>query len=108
HLMRRDDAAVLANDRVYQSVLSEGLPEQVDYYTEHVDLARFGAADYQSALRDYLKQKYKGTTFDLIIVPTTDLRNFLASYGAEIFPRTPVVFSAGTESADSLPPNFTG
>ena len=109
HLMRRDDAAVIASERVYQKTLTDGLPGRLDYYTEHVDLARFGATDYQSALRVFLKQKYKGTDFDLIIT-TGDLRNFLAQYGAEVFPNTPVVFAMGSDSFDNnaTPPNFTG
>jgi PAS domain S-box-containing protein len=113
HLMRRDDAAVLANDRVYQKVLTDGLAGQIDYYSEHVDLARFGVTDYRRALRDFLKQKYKGTSFDLIIATTADMKDFLARYGAELFPHTPVVFSLGTDTTDrfddlNVPPNFTG
>jgi PAS domain S-box-containing protein len=109
HLMRRDDASVLASERVYQKTLTDGMTGQLDYYTEHVDLARFGVSDYQVALRDFLKQKYKGTDFDLIIT-TGDLRNFLARYGAEVFPNTPVVFAMGSDSFDisPTPPNFTG
>src|SRR5262249_6524650 len=81
----------------------------LDYYSEFIDLARFGAADYQSALRDFLKQKYKGTHFDLLIA-TADLRNFLARYSSEVFPDTPVVFSMSDDSFDdtATPPNFTG
>src|SRR5262249_19282176 len=110
HLMRRDDTSTLANDRTYQKVLSDGLAGRLDYYSEYVDLARFGGDDYQSALRDFLKQKYKGTDFDLIIATTADLRNFLARYGAELFPNTPVVFSRGDGPLDDnvIPPNFTG
>ena len=110
HLMRPDDAAAVANERVYQNVLTDGLAGQIDYYSEHVDLARFGVKDYQSALRNYLRQKYKGTQFDLIIATTTDLRDFLVRYGAEVFPQTPVVFSVGGETPDdrAVPSNFTG
>src|SRR5262245_24768508 len=89
HPMRRDDAAVRASEQIYQKILSEGLAGQLDYYSEHVDLARFGARGYQKALKDFLKQKYKGTNFDLIIT-TSDLQAFLARYGTEIFSKTPV------------------
>jgi PAS domain S-box-containing protein len=109
HLMRRDDAAVLEKERVYQNVLSRGLAGQLDYYSEHVDLARFGVKDYQKALRDFLKQKYKGSNFDLIIT-SADLQTFLVKFGDELFPNTPVVFAKGDDVADSKvsPNNFTG
>src|SRR5215468_10174822 len=101
HLMRRNDTSTLANERTYQRVLTDGLAGRLDYYSEYVDLARFGADDYQSALRDFLKQKYKGTDFNLILAATGDLRNFLTRYGAELFPKTPVVFSAGDDPNDT-------
>src|SRR5215510_13890515 len=94
HLMRRNDTSTLANERTYQRVLADGLGGRLDYYSEYVDLARFGEDDYQSTLRDFLQQKYKRTDFDLIIATTDDLRNFLVGYGAELFPNTPIVFSS--------------
>jgi len=95
HLMRRNDTSTLASDRAFQKIFADGLAGRLDYYSEFVDLARFGGDDYQGALRDYFKQKYVGTEFDLIIATTDDLRDFLARYGAEVFPNTPVVFSSG-------------
>jgi PAS domain S-box-containing protein len=110
HLMRRNDTSTLTNERTYQKVLTEGLGEQLDYYSEYVDLARFGGDDYQRALRDFFRQKYQGTNFDLIIASTDDLRNFLTRYGAELFPNTPVVFSRSDDNFDhsAIPSNFTG
>ena len=110
HLMRRNDTATLTNERIYQKVLTDGVAGQLDYYSEYVDLARFGGDDYQSALRNFLKQRYKGTDYDVIIATTADMKTFLARYGADLFPHTPVVFSKGDGSSDNdvLPPNFTG
>jgi PAS domain S-box-containing protein len=109
HLMRPDDASAVTNDRIYRSVLTDALPGQLDYYSEYLDLARFGGENYQIAFRDFLKEKYKGTDFNLII-GVADLRNFLARYGAEIFPNAPVVFSISDDTLDRSPspPNFTG
>ncbi len=110
-LMRRNDTSTLTIDRTYQQVLNEGLAGQLDYYSETVDLARFGGDDYQGALRDFFRQKYNGINFDLIVATTADLKNFLVRYGAEIFPNTPVVFSASDdvlENNPATPPNFTG
>lgn len=109
HLMRRDDASSMTSDRIYRSALADALPGQLDYYSEYVDLARFGGENYQIAFRDFLKEKYKGTGFDLII-GVADLRNFLARYGAEVFPNAPVVFSMSDDTFDQTasPPNFAG
>lgn len=109
HLMRKDEAAAIANETTYQTVLTNGLAGRLDYYSEHVDLARFGDGNYQIPLRDFLKQKYKGTDFDVIIA-TADLRNFLAGHGREVFSQTPVVFAASDDTlGDQVsPPNFTG
>jgi len=108
HLMRRNDTSTAVNERTYQKVLMDGLAGQLDYYSEYVDLARFGGNDYQSALRDFLKEKYKRTTFDLIISTTGDLKDFLVRYGPELFPKIPVVFSRSDEANEALPSNFTG
>ena len=99
HLLRRDDTSTVVNERMYRKVLTDGLARQLDYYSEFVDLARFGVDDYQGALRDYLKQKYEGTEFDLIIADDRRLRDFLARYGAELFPNTPVVFSMSDDAS---------
>jgi PAS domain S-box-containing protein len=109
YLMRRGETSTLASERIYQQALTDGLGGELDYYGEYVDLARFGGSDYQSAFRDFLKRKYNGTNFDLIIA-NGDLRNFLARYGAEVFPNTPVVFSISNDAFDNTatPPNFTG
>src|SRR5262249_50964358 len=110
HLMRKNDTSTLANERTYQKVLADGLGGRLDYYSEYIDLARFGADDYQDAFRDFLQQKYEGTDFDLIIATTDNLRSFLVRYGTELFPNTPVVFSRSDETIDSdtHPANFTG
>ncbi len=110
HLMRRNDASTLANDRIYQKVLTDGLAGQLDYYSEYIDLPRFDGDDYQRTLRDLLKQKYKGTDFDLIIATTEDMKSFLLRFGRELFGNTPVVFSRSDDRIDTanVPPNFTG
>jgi signal transduction histidine kinase len=109
YLMRRDGTSAPVAEPIYQQTLTEGLGGQLDYYGEYVDLPRFGTGDYQNALRNFLKEKYKGIKFDVIIA-VADLRNFLARYGAEIFPDTPVVFSISDDAVYNTPtpPNFTG
>src|SRR5262249_12920210 len=102
HLMNRDATSSLARDRVYQKVFKDGLDGQIDYYSESLELPRFGGNDYQRAFRDFLKQKYKGTKFDLIVT-SGDLRDFLVRYGRELFPDTPVVFSFSDDNGGALP-----
>src|SRR5262245_58637048 len=68
-LMRNDDKTTLTHEKTLRDVLTDGLGGRIDYYSEYVDIARFGGDDYQTALRDFLKQKYKGIDFDVIIAP---------------------------------------
>jgi PAS domain S-box-containing protein len=109
HLMRRDEASAANNERIYRRVLTDALPGQIDYYSEYVDLARFGREDYPVAFRDFLKEKYTGTNFDLII-GITGPKDFLTQYGPEVFPNAPVVFSMSADKYEksATPPNFTG
>src|SRR6185436_11599881 len=73
YLMRKGATATDTAEEIYQKKLNEGLAGELDYYAEYVDLARFSGGDYQVAFRDFLKQKYRDTHFDLIIA-NADLR----------------------------------
>ena len=81
------------NDRTYRQTLREQLGEQLDYYTEYLDVARFTDESYEAALRDFLRRKYEGKKFDLIIA-TNFVMGFLSRYARELFPGTPVVYAS--------------
>jgi PAS domain S-box-containing protein len=103
---RREAQAAIEIDRGLQRMLGERLLERLDYYTEYIDLERFEEPVYQVALRDFLRAKYDGLHFDLIIATSDATLDFLNAYRADLFPDTPVVFSAGRDAAPG--PNATG
>jgi signal transduction histidine kinase/ABC-type uncharacterized transport system substrate-binding protein len=93
YTLRKDLPFTGVLDRVYQKTLSDGLAGRLDYYAEYIDVARFPEPEYQEALRDFLRRKYAEQRFDLIITSGNATYEFVARYGAELFPGAPVVFS---------------
>jgi signal transduction histidine kinase len=104
---RPDAPAAVASDRVMQDVLAGSHPERLDYYTEHVDLARFPEASYQVATLDYFRAKYERRVFDVILANGEAALEFMARHRDELFPGTPIVFSTGP-GGPAVPPNATG
>ena len=47
---RRDAQIVVVGDRELPQILGDGLPAGIDYYTEHIDQARFSHAEYADRL----------------------------------------------------------
>ena len=56
-----------SGDRELPRMLEQGLGGDLDYYSEFIDQARFPDAEYQTAFRDFLRVKYRGQRFDLVI-----------------------------------------
>jgi len=104
--LRKEATATLIVEKVLQKTISKSLAENLDYYAEYIDVARFPDEDYQSALRDFLRRKYKGVTFDLVIALNDTALQLVAKYGAELFPGTPIVFQGA--KGHGLGPNFIG
>ena len=69
------------------------------YHSEYIDVAISSQVDYQEALRDFLLRKYERQEFNLIIPYTEMAADFVARYGVELFPGTPVVFLVSREQA---------
>jgi PAS domain S-box-containing protein len=110
--VRSEAPASAIFEKIYQQTLGEGLDGRLDYYNEYIDVPRFPEPAYQAALRDLLRHKYERLQPDLIIATSDTCVEFIARYGAEIFPGTPVVFIGGLvvigkEEAHHLP-NATG
>jgi signal transduction histidine kinase len=103
---RPDGPAAVASDQVMQTVLASGQRERLDYYVEHLDLARFPDAAYQAAIRDYFHAKYAHHAFDVVIANGISALEFTARHRDELFPGAPIVFSTGLEAA--IPPRATG
>ncbi|HET9396370.1 MAG TPA: hypothetical protein VFO36_09965, partial [Nitrospiraceae bacterium] len=92
---RREAPGNVVYDEVVQRVLSEKLVGTVDHYSEYLEIGRFEHPEYLPAVRAFVRQKYSGVRFDLILASTNAAVEFLQEYREEVFPGVPVVFSAG-------------
>jgi signal transduction histidine kinase len=104
---RRDAQLATVGDRELPRLLDAGLPSGLDYYSEFIDQARFSDIDYKTAFRDFLRLKYEGKVFDVVVAMGDVPADFVGMYRDALFPHTPVVFFAGRSSPRRLA-NSTG
>jgi signal transduction histidine kinase len=104
---RRDAQIVVVGDRVIPEVLKQGLAGGLDYYSEHIDPARFEDAQYRTAFNDFLRLKYKGRRFDLVIGMDDLTLDFMDRTRNELFRDVPVVFFANAQPTRRIT-NSTG
>src|SRR4051812_37636302 len=64
---RRDAQIAVVGDHELPTLLEGALPDGVDYYSEFIDSSRFPHTEYQTAFRDFLRLKYQGQHFDLVV-----------------------------------------
>ena len=64
---RRDAPIVAVADRELPRVLDASLPLRIAYSSEFIDQARFAQPKYRRAFRDFLRLKYRGVRFDLVV-----------------------------------------
>jgi signal transduction histidine kinase len=107
HSTRRTSQMVVVSDREIPAILESVFPKGVDYYTEFVDEARYPSRQYQQAFEHFLRSKYSGLRFDLVVAMGDNALEFVADTRRELFPETPVVFFS-TRPAVSRPANSTG
>jgi signal transduction histidine kinase len=89
---RRDVPISIAADRELPRLLGAGLEEELDYYSEYIDVPRFSEASYPAAFRDFLRVKYKDQRFDVVVAMGDAAFELLRSYRSELFADAPVVF----------------
>src|SRR5262245_45156428 len=104
---RRDARIVTVGDRELPRILNAGHPNGVDYYSEFIDQVRLADTDYIAAFRNFLRLKYGGHAFDLIVAMDDNSRTFLEKTRQELFPTVPVVFFSLRKTPQRLP-NSTG
>jgi signal transduction histidine kinase len=104
---RRDAAVPVTGDRVLSEILDDQFDQRVDYYTEYIDFSRFPEAEYQSAFHDFLRTKYTGHRFDLLVAVEPFSLEFLEANRHELFPDVPLVFYVQTPPV-RRPVNATG
>jgi len=104
---RADARISIIGDRELPSRLEQGLGQRVNHYSEHLDLARFRDQQYRTAVATFLKQKYSGQHFDLVIAMHQMVLEFLGTTEETLFRETPVLFFTDNPAAQR-PPNSTG
>jgi len=100
---RRDARIVTVGDRELPRILNDGHPAGVDYYSEVIDQNRFAETDYVTAFADFLRLKYGGHAFDLIVAMDDNSREFLVKARQDLFPSVPVVFFSLRPGPGRLP-----
>ena len=100
-------AMTQAGEQMFQPLLNGDAPGSVEVYSEYLDGGRFAAADYQEALADFIRAKYHGRRFDLIIAMQETALNFAVKMRKSLFNDAPLVFLVSALTTP-LPSNATG
>ena len=64
---RRDAEFSIVGEDVLPKILDAGLGRDLDYYSEFIDVTRFPDPSYRVAFGDFIRLKYQGIPFDLVI-----------------------------------------
>ena len=83
------------------------LEEGVDYHSEYIDRARFEGADYRKAFGSFLRSKYAGQQFDVVIAMQDVALALVGDNRDTLFASTPVVFVSTLGDSPRIP-NSTG
>ncbi len=104
---RRNAQVSVVGDRELPRLLSTGVGQEVDYYSEHLDVSRFPESDYQDTFSSFLATKYKGHRFDVIVAMQDVAIEFLEHARNTVFPGTPIVYFS-TSASTPRRANSTG
>ena len=97
--VRRDAELATIGENVLPGALDIGLNRNLDYYSEFIDVARFPDPEYRAGFGDFLRLKYQGIRFDLVIAIGDDTIAFIDGHRSDLFPATPMVFLANARAA---------
>jgi signal transduction histidine kinase len=112
---RRDAEFSIVGEDVLPKILDVGLGRDLDYYSEFIDVTRFPDPSYRVAFGDFIRVKYQGVAFDLVIAMGDVAAAFVDADRVRLF-QAPVVFLAnnrdtriaGNSSGFILERNLTG
>src|SRR5215470_16600708 len=80
------------SEREIPTLLAAGLGQRIDYYSEYFDANRFPHPRYEAVYVDFLRQKYAGKRFDLLLMMGDVAMDFVNRHRDELFSDTPAVF----------------
>src|SRR5207344_3294900 len=89
---RQNEQFYVVSEREMPQLLTEGLGDDVDFYTEYFDVGRFPHPDYETVYLDFLRRKYKERHLDLLLVMGDPAADFVSRNRDVLFSGTPVVF----------------
>src|SRR4051812_19577175 len=104
---RRNGQFSIIGERELPRLLDVAPSRILDSYAEFIDLARSPEPGYKAAFRDFLRQKYQGVRFDLVIAMHDTAVGFVNDEGEALFADTPVVFLTNSPVRKHRP-NSTG
>jgi signal transduction histidine kinase len=96
---RRDAEFSAVGESELPKILEVGLARDLDYYSEFIDLARFPDTTYRDAMRDFVRLKYQGVAFDLVVAMGDVAAEFITTNRDQLFKDVPVVFLANSPAA---------
>jgi signal transduction histidine kinase len=89
---RRDVQFSAVGENELPKLLDVGLARNIDYHSEFIDVTRFPEPAYREGFSNFLRLKYRGVRFDLVIAMQDAATAFIDSYGDSLFRDSPVVF----------------
>jgi signal transduction histidine kinase len=89
---RQNEQFYVVSEREVPKLLAEGLGGRVDYYSEFYDIHRFQHPAYEGVYLDFLRRKYEGRRFDLLLLMGDPVTDFMSSHRDLLFSGTPAVF----------------
>ena len=88
---RRDAQFSIVGENEFPRILDVGMGRNLDYYSEFIDLTRFSDPTYTEAFREFLRLKYQGVRFDLVVAMQDAAVEFVKSH-RDLFHDAPAVF----------------
>jgi signal transduction histidine kinase len=93
---RRDSEFSMTGESALPRMLDAGLGMNLDYHSEFIDISRFPDPTYQLAFRDFLRLKYQGVMFDVVVAMQDQATQLVQSHRDSLFAGAPVVFLSNT------------
>jgi len=93
---RSDLAANILVDQTIRSTLIEHFDVRLDFQSEYIEVSSFSQEAYP-ALRDYLRRKYAGVQFDIVVAVASDAARFVRESAVELFPNVPIILYGGRD-----------
>jgi signal transduction histidine kinase len=111
---RRESQIAVLSDRYLPRLLHQALEGDFDLQSEYLDLARISDPAYEKVFAAFLRSKFSGAQFDVVITMQDAAYRFVLA-NRELFGDAPIVFvtaSAATERAPNsaglfIPNDFT-